>query len=40
MKSKKLLKIAIQMDKLQDINKETDSTLALIEEAFKRKFIV
>ena len=40
MKSKKILKIAIQMDKLQYINKETDSTLALIEEAFKRKFII
>ena len=35
---KKALKIAIQMDALDKIDKKTDSTLALIEEALKRKY--
>ena len=38
MSQKNKLKIAIQMDSLDKINKETDSTLALIEEAYKRKY--
>ena len=38
--NKKKLKIAIQMDSLDKINKETDSTLSLIKEAHKRKFDV
>ena len=37
--SHKNIKIAIQMDDLNAINKETDSTLALIQEALKRKFM-
>ena len=36
----KKLKIAIQMDSLNNIEKKTDSTLALIEEALKRKYSV
>ena len=36
----KLIKVGIQMDSLDKINKKTDSTLALIEEALKRGFIV
>ena len=39
-KNKKKLRIAVQMDSLDKINKNTDSTLALIEEACKRNFIV
>ena len=38
--SKEKIKVAIQMDKLNKINKDTDSTLALIQEAIKRKFSV
>ncbi len=38
--SHKNIKIAIQMDDLNAINKETDSTLALIQEALKRKFSI
>ena len=34
------IKVAVQMDKLNKINKDTDSTLALIQEAIKRKFSV
>ena len=34
------IKVAVQMDKLNKINKNTDSTLALIQEAIKRKFSV
>ena len=40
MKDKKVVKVAVQMDKLNKINKDTDSTLALIQEAIKRKFSV
>ena len=40
MKKEKTVKVAVQMDKLSKINKETDSTLALIKEAIKRKFSV
>ena len=40
MNTKKEIKIAIQMDTLDKINKETDSTLALIEEALKKKFSI
>ena len=40
MKKVKIVKVAIQMDKLSKINKDTDSTLALIEEAIKKKFSV
>ncbi len=40
MKKKNKLKVAVQMDKLNKINKDTDSTLALIQEAIKRKFAV
>ena len=36
----KPIKVGIQMDSLDKINKKTDSTLALIEEALKRGFIV
>ena len=36
----KKIKVAIQMDKLNKINKETDSTLALIQEAKRRNFSV
>ncbi len=36
----KKIKVAVQMDKLNKINKNTDSTLALIQEAIKRKFSV
>ena len=39
-KNRKKIKIAVQMDSLDKINKNTDSTLALIEEACKRNFIV
>ena len=38
--SKEKSKVAVQMDKLNKINKDTDSTLALIQEAIKRKFSV
>ena len=38
MKKKKQIRIAIQMDSLDKINKKSDSTLALIEEANKRKY--
>ena len=34
------IKVAVQMDELNKINKDTDSTLALIQEAIKRKFSV
>ena len=34
------IKVAVQMDSLNKINKDTDSTLALIQEAIKRKFSV
>ena len=34
--SKEKIKVAVQMDKLNKINKDTDSTLALIQEAIKR----
>ena len=37
---KKSLKVAVQMDEPHDLDKKTDSTLALIEEALKRNFIV
>ena len=40
MNSHKNVKIAIQMDSLSAINRETDSTLALIQEALKRKFSI
>ena len=40
MSNEKKIKVAVQMDKLKNINKETDSTLALIQEALKRKFSV
>ena len=40
MSKKKIFKVAVQMDKLNKINKDTDSTLALIQEAIKRKFSV
>ncbi len=40
MANKNVIKIAIQMDKLNNINRETDSTLALINEAHRRKYIV
>ena len=40
MSKEKKIKVAIQMDKLNKINKDTDSTLALIQEAIKRKFSV
>ena len=39
-KNKKKLKIAVQMDSLDKINKNTDSTLALIQEACKRDYII
>jgi len=39
-KNRKNLKIAVQMDSLDKINKNTDSTLALIEEACKRNYMV
>ena len=38
--SKEKIKVAVQMDKLNEINKDTDSTLALIQEAIKRKFSI
>ena len=38
--NKEKIKVAVQMDKLNKINKDTDSTLALIQEAVKRKFSV
>ena len=37
---KKKIKVAVQMDKLNKINKDTDSTLALIQEAIRRRFSV
>ena len=40
MSKEKKIKVAVQMDKLNKINKYTDSTLALIKEAIKRKFSV
>ena len=40
MSKEKIIKVAVQMDKLNKINKDTDSTLALIQEAIKRKFSV
>ena len=40
MQPNKKIKIAVQMDRLNAINKDTDSTLALIQEALKRKFSV
>ncbi len=40
MNKEKKIKVAVQMDKLNKINKDTDSTLALIQEAIKRKFSV
>ncbi|MDA9708775.1 glutathione synthase, partial [Alphaproteobacteria bacterium] len=40
MSNEKIIKVAVQMDKLNKINKDTDSTLALIKEAIKRKFTV
>ena len=40
MHSFKKIKIAVQMDKLSEINRQSDSTLALIEEALKRKFLI
>ena len=40
MSKEKKIKVAVQMDKLNKINKDTDSTLALIQEAIKRKFSV
>ena len=40
MSKEKKIKVAVQMDKLNKINKDTDSTLALIQEAIKRKFTV
>ncbi len=39
-KNKKYFKIAIQMDSLDKINKDTDSTLALIQEAYKRNYVI
>ena len=39
-KNKNNLKVAIQMDSLDKINKKTDSTLALIQEAFKRNYTI
>ena len=40
MSKEKKIKVAVQMDKLNKINKNTDSTLALIQEAIKRRFSV
>ena len=40
MNKEKKIKVAVQMDTLNKINKDTDSTLALIQEAIKRKFSV
>jgi len=40
MNKEKKIKVAVQMDKLTKINKDTDSTLALMQEATKRKFSV
>lgn len=40
MSKEKTVKVAVQMDSLNKINKDTDSTLALINEAIKRKFAV
>ena len=40
MSKEKKIKVAVQMDRLNKINKDTDSTLALIQEAIKRKFSV
>ena len=37
---KKQIKVAVQMDSLDKINKKTDSTLALIEEANKRGYAI
>ena len=38
--SKRKIKVAVQMDKLNKINKDTDTTLALIQEGIKRKFSI
>ena len=38
--NKEKIKVAVQMDKLNKINKDTDSTLALIQEAIRRKFSI
>ena len=40
MNSNKSIKIAVQMDDLSAINRETDSTLALIQEGLKRRFSI
>ena len=40
MNKEKKIKVAVQMDALNKINKDTDSTLALIQEAIKRRFSV
>ena len=40
MNSYKKIKIAVQMDSLNAINKKTDSTLALIQEALKKRFSI
>ena len=40
MNKEKKIKVAVQMDTLNKINKDTDSTLALIQEAIKRRFSV
>tara|TARA_B100000242_G_scaffold30945_1_gene18598 strand:+ start:246 stop:1223 length:978 start_codon:yes stop_codon:yes gene_type:complete len=40
MNKEKKIKVAVQMDSINKINKDTDSTLALIQEAIKRKFSV
>lgn len=39
-KNNNTFKIAVQMDRLDKIDKKTDSTLALIEEALKRKYTI
>ena len=40
MRKNKKIKVAVQMDMLNKINKDTDSTLALIQEAIRRKYFV
>ncbi len=40
MRKNKKIKVAVQMDMLNKINKDTDSTLALIQEAIRRKYSV
>ena len=40
MNKEKKIKVAVQMDSINKINKDMDSTLALIQEAIKRKFSV